>query len=349
MDSRVLADAPPQRIYVRLPSWVGDVVMATPALRALRDRFPSAEIWAEGRRPVAPLVSGLRSVNRVLDDPGRKVRDLWEHGRELRRIGFEWAVLLPDSLRTAVAPWFAGIPVRAGYARDPLRRRLLTHALDVPSEEGRRIPVSMVERYQRIVRELGCADPEPGLDLPISGEARTRVRRRLAGLGISDDVPRVVISPGAAFGSSKLWPVEHFVAAARGLEERLGLRVVLAPGPGEESIARQIQAGLGGRALVLDEPVTTLSELAALISGADLVLSNDTGPRHMAVALGVPVITVMGPTDPRHTAHLLERQVVLREDVECSPCHQKVCPIDHRCMRRLTPERVVEAAAELLE
>jgi len=339
----------PRRIYVRLPTWVGDVVMATPALRALRDRFPTAEIHVEGRAMAEPLIVGLSSVHRYLRDPGKSLGALLEHARTLRAQRFDWAVLLPDSLRTAVAPTLARVPVRIGYARDPLRRLLLTRAIEVPTEDGRRIPISMVERYLRVVRALGCAEPAPGLELSVPPQARRKLRQRLqqtSGLGDADRY--VVVSPGAAFGSSKLWPPEHFAAAARRLDERLRLRIVLAPGPGEEEIAREIDRALDHRSVLLVDPVTSLAELAALIQGAALVLSNDTGPRHMAVALGVPVITVMGPTDPRHTAHLLDRQIVLREPVDCSPCHQKVCPIDHRCMRQLSPDRVVDAAEKLL-
>jgi heptosyltransferase-2 len=133
------------------------------------------------------------------------------------------------------------------------------------------------------------------------------------------------------------------------LRARRGLRAILAPGPGEEPVAHAIAAGAGGSVVVLDEPVTTLAELAALIARAKLLLTNDTGPRQIAVALGTPVIALLGPTDPRHTAHLLERQRVLREPVECSPCHLKTCPIDHRCMQRLEPARVIAAAAELCD
>jgi len=123
---------------------------------------------------------------------------------------------------------------------------------------------------------------------------------------------------------------------------------VLAPGPGEEDLARRVVAQLAGPGLALVDPPARLPELVALIDRAQLVLTNDTGPRHVAVARGCPAVVLMGPTDPRHTNHLLDRQRVLREPVECSPCHLKVCPIDHRCMTRLAPERAVEAARELL-
>ena len=157
-----------------------------------------------------------------------------------------------------------------------------------------------------------------------------------------------MVTPGANFGSSKLWPPEHFASACDALAERRELSVVLAPGPGEEPIAAAIAERMKRPLLNLIDPPTTLAELVALIDESCLVLTNDTGPRQIAVALDRPVVVVMGPTDPRHTQHLLERQRVLREGVECSPCHLKICPIDHRCMTRLRPERVVAAAEDLL-
>jgi heptosyltransferase II len=321
------------------------VIMATPALRTLRDRYPAAEIIVEGRAHVAELLAGLRSVDRFVTDPGRRGPGaVLERRATLQQLGCDWAVLLPDSVRSALAPALARIPLRIGYARDAVRRLLLTRSLEPPRE-----PISMLERYLAIPRALGCADPAPGLDLALSEASRQRMLARLRGAGVRDDAPLCVVTPGAAFGASKLWPPEHFARACERITERFGLRCVLAPGPGEEPIALAIATHAKMSAVVLVDPPIRLGELAALIERSRLVLTNDTGPRHMAVALDVPVIVLMGPTDPRHTAHLLDRQRVLREPVECSPCHLKVCPIDHRCMTRLAPERVIDAAAELLQ
>ena len=329
---------------MRLPNWVGDVVMATPALAALRGAHPEAEIVAEGRPFLAGLVRGLSSLDGFLPE----TRASFARARILRERGFDWAVLLPDSVRSAVAPFLARVPVRAGYARDPLRRALLTHALTPPAEAGRRVPISMTLRYLRVTRALGCADAGPSTTLVVDAAAREAVQKRLAEAGLAPQQRTLVVTPGASFGSSKLWPPGHFASACDQIACRHGLAVVLAPGPGEEALAREIAAVMREPAVVLAAPPTTLAELVALIAGAALQLGNDTGPRHIAVALGVPAVVLMGPTDPRHTAHQLERQRVLREDVACSPCGLKSCPIDQRCMTRIGPERVATAAAELL-
>jgi heptosyltransferase II len=343
----VLTNVPeskPRRILVRLPNWVGDVVMATPALAALRAAHPQAEIVAEGRPYLAGLVRGLPSVNSFLPEP----RAILARARTLRAQRFELAVLLPDSVRSALAPFIARVPVRAGYARDPLRRALLTHALPPPREAGRRAPLSMIERYLRITRRLGCPDAERRTALAVDATAREAVEKRLAEAGVSPGRRTLVVTPGASFGSSKLWPPGHFAAACDAIARGHGLAVVLAPGPGEEALAAEIARTMREPARVLAEPPTSLAELVALLAGAALHLGNDTGPRHIAVALGVPTVVLIGPTDPRHTAHQLERQRVLREAVACSPCGLKTCPIDQRCMTRIAPERVAAAAAELL-
>lgn len=335
--------ADPSRILVRGPTWVGDVIMATPALRALRRAKPSAEIVFEGRPFMGELLANHPSIDRFLPEEDRRV---FARSRVLRAERFDAAVLLPDSVRSALAPWLARIPVRVGYSRDPLRRALLTQSLAPPSVDGERVPISMIERYLRVVRLLGCEGAGEELDLVVDEGVRERVRRRLAAEGIDG---YFVVTPGANFGASKLWPAGHFASACDRLSRQHGLRAVLAPGPGEEATARAIADEMSELALLLVEPVTGLAALAALIDDARLLLTNDTGPRHIAVAFGTPAVVLMGPTDPRHTAHLLERQRVLREDVDCSPCHLKVCPIDHRCMTRLSPERAVKAAEELLE
>ena len=336
-------------MLLRIPNWLGDAVMATPALRALHRAHPQAEIVLAGPAYLEALFRGLPGVSRYEAAPGpRGLRPLLRFTRRLAAGGFDQALILPDSPRAALPTFAARIPQRAGYARDALRRALLTLAVPLPQDEaGRRVPISMIERYLRITRAVGCPDAGHALELAVDPRARARLEPRLAATGLGE-APYAVITPGARFGASKLWPVEHFAEACDGLDREFGLRCVLAPGPGEEVVARAVAQRCRQTPIVLEAPVTDVAELVALVSGARLVLSNDTGPRHVAVACDVPVVTLMGPTDPRHTQHLMARQRVLREPVPCSPCHHKRCPIDHRCMTRLAPRRALDAAAELL-
>ncbi len=326
-------------MLVRLPNWVGDVVMAGPAVVALRERFPAAELVLSGRPYLEGLAALLPAGDRFLREPVAV--------RALRAERCDVAVLLPDSVRAALAPALARIPERIGYARDPLRRLLLTRALDVPREHGRRVPIPMTERYTALVRALGFRGETPRVALRLPDELARRADALLAERGLSAR-RFALVAPGASFGSSKLWPVAHFAKACDGLRLDLGLDVLIAPGPGEEPLARAIAAGMAAPPVLFDAPVTTLPEFAALTARAALVLCNDTGPRHLAAALGRPCVVLIGPTDPRHTAYPAPAQRVLREPVACSPCHAKVCPIDQRCLVRIGPERVIAAARELL-
>jgi heptosyltransferase-2 len=324
--------------------------MATPALRALRRAHPAAEIAVLGLPQNGALLRDIDSFDAFIPLRGRGFGAALESVRALRARRFDWAVILPDSHRTALEAFCAGIPRRAGYARDPLRRALITHALEPPRENGRRAPFSMIERYLRITRLLGCPDAGRTLDLMVDPEAERRAAQTLTASGVGPEQPILLVTPGASYGASKLWPTRHYASACEAIALRFGLVPVLAPGPNadEITIAREIATRLKACRVVLIGRPGSLEDLKALVARARLVLTNDTGPRHVAVALDRPVVVLMGPTDPRHTAHLLERQRVLREDVPCSPCGLKTCPIDHRCMTRLQPERAVEAAAELL-
>jgi heptosyltransferase-2 len=247
-----------------------------------------------------------------------------------------------------LGPFLARIPRRIGYARDPLRRALLTERLASPSHGGRRAAVPTIERYLEITRRLGCVDRGMELELTVAPDTAERVDHKLAALGIETGDALMIVTPGASFGSSKLWPAEHFARACDRITRELALIPVLAPGPGEIGIAEAIAAQMKERAAVLIEDQPRLEDLKALIARSALVLTNDTGPRHIAVALRRPAVVLIGPTNPVHTALHLERQRVLRRDLPCSPCQLKICPIDHRCMTGLHPDRVVEAARDLL-
>ena len=340
-----------RRLLVRLPNPLGDAVMATPALRALRRGLPEAEIAVLGLPHHEGLLRGNRSFDAFVPLRGRALRDVVGRARELRIRGYDAAVVLPDSARAALDPFAARIPIRIGYARDLVRRVMLSHAIDPPRERGERVAISMIERYLRLARALGVRDAGDALELHVHEDAAQRAEEGLARAGVARGEPVLLVTPGAAFGASKLWPPEHFARACDELHRRFGFVPVIAPAPNpvEIAIAKRVSSAMSERHAVLLEPDPSLEVFVAIVARAALVLTNDTGPRHVAVALHRPVVTLMGPTDPRHTAHLLDRQRVLFEDVACRPCGRSVCPIgDQRCLVRLAPERAVAAAAELL-
>jgi heptosyltransferase-2 len=338
----------PRSILVRSPSWVGDAIMATPTLRALREAHPAATIAVEASPRLSPLYAGLDSFDRFIPT-ARGFRGSLRQVRTYREAEFDSAVLLPDSPRAALVAFLARTPRRVGYARDPLRRLLLTDSLPPPGRGGKRKPIPMVDRYLAIAGELGCDTRRRNVELAIDPAAAERVELRLADNGIPPGSGYFVVSPGASFGSSKLWPAGHFATACDAISRRHALTTVLAPGPHDVAEAHRVASAMQERCVQLIQPVIDLVGLKALIAKSRLVLSNDTGPRHIAVAFDRPVIVFMGPTDPRHSSTQLERQRVLRETVPCGPCHLSRCPTDHGCMTGLAPVRAISAAGELLE
>ncbi|MFT4648403.1 MAG: heptosyltransferase-2 [Glaciecola sp.] len=339
----------PKRIVARIPNWVGDVVMATPALRALKKGLPDAELWVEGRAHLNTILEDLPYVDHFLPDPGKGFANTRERIRRLKEHEFDMAVMFPDSPRSAFAPFMARIPMRLGYSRDIMRHTMLTHRLHPPGEDRRRVPVSMIDRYLVLPRALGLPDDGEQLDVPISDESRQMVETQLIAAGVDLSKPLCTVIPGAAFGASKLWPVEHFAATLDLLRDEDGLQAIIPTGPGEQAIAHRIADAMKGPCFPLTDPVFSLGQVAALVERSRLVIANDTGPRQFAVALGIPVVVPIGPTDHRTTHHHLERQRVLIEPVHCRPCCLKVCPTDHRCMTRIKPERALAAAREMME
>jgi len=351
-------------LLVRLPSWLGDLVAAEPAARALHAAYAAG---GEAERmslaaPAAllPILGGALPGARRIAHAGRG----GERAEDWR--GHDAAVLFTGSFRSAWTAWRAGIPRRVGWARDG-RGFLLTDAMRPARERGgvplgrgragrwpRYLPRPFGATCVELVGLLGVrvGDPRPRLLLPPG--ARDAARARLGGLGLGSAEPYLLLNAGARPGSAKGYPPELWGAVIASLGRRTGLPALVVGGPGEEDAVRAAAAAAGGaRAFALDAPVCGLPELVALAAGAALVLTADTGPRHVAQAAGARVVVVAGPTDPRHSAEHLEHVTVLREEVPCGPCHRERCPLAGEtqlaCLRRIDPERVAAAALALLE
>jgi heptosyltransferase II len=334
------------RVAARVPDWLGDLVMAEPALRALDAR--AAELGGTltllGNPALLAVLGDAmpRARRRSAGDP-----DAWR--------GHELAVLFTNSFRSAWSAFRAGIPHRVGYARE-LREVLLTDAISPAREVGgvparlgiagrgrRYLPRPFGATCVELVHALGCVvrDPKPRLE-PTDG-AREAARARLAEIA---GEPFVLACVGARPGSAKGYPPELWARALARVEQR----IVLACGPGEEDAVRNVAAELGPRALACVDPIAALPELVALAVSAEVVATADTGPRHVAAAVGAPLVVVAGPTDPRHTADSTSGTTLLRTPVECGPCHRETCPLAggarHRCMTLVDPLRVAAAIRE---
>jgi heptosyltransferase-2 len=332
---------PPENLLVVLPNWIGDVVLATPALRALHLGLPEARTTYLLRDYVRAIVEPCEWYDELLFWPLR-MRLPWI--RDLRRRRFDLAVLLTNSFRSALVCWLGGVHRRVGYDRDG-RGWLLTDRLQ-PRRDGRKfVPESMLEYYRRLVEHVGCPYHGEHLEVwtrPADDEVVEEFCRRHR---ITPDRPIVVINPGAAFGSSKLWPTDRFAAVADRLIEDAQAQVIVPCAPSETALAAAIGQAMKHRAVVLSEPgkQLTLRQLIALIRRANLLLGNDTGPRHFAAAVGTPSVTVFGSTDPAWTETNYAGETKVMIPVDCGPCQLPKCPLDHRCMTGITVEMVADA------
>jgi len=349
-----------RRVLVQAPNWLGDFVMATPIFRRLREVLPDAHLALLARSYLRPVIDGAPWFDAFLasdeapegSKAGKKTGDRGTRGvlrnaTRLRRERFDLAILLTNSFRTALTVRLAGIPERVGTELQG-RGWLLTHGYRPPmATRAKRVAQPMPDSWFDLLESFGLPRGDDRMELFVPEETRERGRRLLESFGVGDGDRLVALNPGASFGSSKLWSPDSFAVVGDALAAD-GAKVAVLFGPGEEALAARIRDRMRAPAIDGGRRVT-LDLLKPFFERCDLVVTTDAGPRHVAVAMGCPVVCVIGPTDPRYSATNLARTTVLREEVDCAPCHLKTCPIDHRCMTRLLPERVIAAARERLE
>ncbi len=343
----------PRRIAVFLPNWVGDVVMATPTLAALRARFPDAEIVHVGRPAAVATLDGTGVADGAIDTA--RTGGLWGLARTLRRRRPDLAVLMPNSFRAALAAWLGGARRRVGYARDG-RGPLLTDRLRPPRDPaGRYRPVPMLDYYAGLLVPLDAMIDDRPMRLPVAAADREAADALLADAGVRPDRPLVMLNPGASFGTSKMWAPRRYAALADRLIDQREAQVIVNAAPAEKRVARWVADAMARPpAVSFAARDNTLGLLKALLARCELLVTNDTGARHVAAALGAGVVTVFGSTDPEWSRIDYPLERIVRADVECSPCQLKLCPLPggpeyHRCMESVSPERVFAAAAELLD
>jgi len=341
------------KILVRANNWVGDAVMAIPALQAIRGRWPEAEVVVLARPWVADLYRRQPYVDRLIayERDGRH-RGFWGRERlaaEVRSEKFDVAMLFQNAFDAAWIVWRAGVPERIGYARDA-RGWLLTRAIPVPREGE--IPVHESYYYLELLRRAGWlaqlpAPPIERISLRISEDARRAAEQTLLTAGARDGAMRVALAPGAAYGSAKCWLPERYAALADHLIADFGAEVIIFGAPPEREMAERIARAMRLRALNL-VGATRIGDLPALLASCGLFIGNDSGAMHVAGAVGLPVVGIFGPTDAEGTRPVTPQFTLVREPVSCSPCFLRHCPIDHRCMTGISVERVVAAAQDWL-
>jgi heptosyltransferase-2 len=337
-----------------LPNWVGDVAMATPVLRAVRRHFGAdARIVGIMQPYLADLLGGTDWLSEQwYFDPRSKQPETrrWALVQRIRRERLDMVVLLSNSFSTAVTAWLGGAKERVGYVRYG-RRPLLTRKIHPQRAGGRIVAEPMVDYYLRLARAVGCGPESRRLEL-----ATTEADERLAGevwrkLGLRTDGRVITLNSSGAYGGAKLWPVEHFGRLARRVVDELDHDVLVMCGPKERQIARDVVSHSGSERVFssADGPIG-LGVAKACIRRGRLMVSTDSGPRHVAAALDKPVVTLFGPMPPIWTENPTQRAINLHLDLDCIGCHKRTCPLGHhRCMRDLSVETVFAAVVKLLD
>jgi heptosyltransferase-2 len=342
----------PDKILVRATNWVGDAVMSLPALRALRQRFPEAHISILAKPWVADLYRREPFCDELIPYTPRTVSEKWAAARALRPRKFESAILLQNAFEAAAIAYLAGIPERIGYARDG-RGFLLTRAIPVPKPGE--LPRHERFYYLEMLHRAGIVDEMPqdqnaAIRLEGAPAARAAGLERFRQLGLGEIV--IGVSPGAAYGTAKRWLPERFADSAIRVANELGAAVAIFGSKDERELCQSVATSI---AESIVKPVknfageTTLAEFIDLAAACRVYLTNDSGAMHIASALGVPTVAVFGATDHEATGPTGPLAKVVREQVECSPCLKRECPIDHRCMTRVSATRVAQTALELLK
>jgi heptosyltransferase-2 len=340
------------KIALFLPNWIGDAVMATPAIRAVREHFPGAEVIGVVKPYVAGLFEGSPWLDRLiyLDARGPWSRLGPAAARQLRREKIDLAILFPNSFHSALVAWLGGCRRRIGYRRY-CRGWLLTDPLEpVRDDRGRLQPSPIIDAYNCLARTAGCPPPGHRMELFTTPRDEAGADAVWQQTGLSEAGRVVCLNPGAAFGAAKHWPIPYFIELAQNLADHCRSGVLVMCGPAERDLARQISSQ-ARRPLVhslADQPLS-LGLTRACLRRCSLLITTDSGPRHIAAAFDRPVLTLFGPTHIAWTETYHLRSVHLQKPVPCGPCQLRVCPLDHRCMTELRPEEVFAAARRLLE
>jgi len=334
------------KILIRATNWVGDAIMALPALRHVRANFPDARIAILARPYVADIYRHQQVADELIPYDAKGVHAGFSGrerlAKELRAQKFDIALLLQNAFDAAWLAWRAHIPRRIGYARDG-RSLLLTHAIAVP--KAGEIPTHEKFYYLELLRRanwLRNLTSETFIQLAIARDHSDVAEKKLRAAGSAPDKLRVAVGAGASYGSAKCWPPDRFAATLNSLQNHSQLDVILFGTPSESAVNNAIAQKLHHPPINLTGQ-TSIAELPALLSRCQVFLGNDSGAMHVAAAVGLSVVAVFGSTDPLGTAPVTPRCTIVQQKPYCSPCFLRRCPTDHRCMTAVTPQSV-EAA-----
>ena len=323
-------DLKPFRILIRSSNWLGDAVMSVPAVRAIKNGRPDAQVTIAAPAKIAPMWKLIPKVDAIISLPNASLLPVLSLLK--RRPAFDVAILFPNSLRVALESWLSRIPRRIGY-HGHWRRWLLNQTV---SETRKPVPPEHHSlRFLRIARECGA---ETSTILDSTSDIQTAVAHQPLKIGLS---------PGAEYGPAKRWLPERFAEAATKISAQSSAQWILFGTKNDAAIGDQIAAAIGDHC-VNRIGRTTLDQLINELRECRLLLTNDTGTMHLAALLGVPVVAIFGSTEPRLTGPLGNGHIVLRHHVECSPCFLRECPIDFRCMKAVSAQEAADAVLSIL-
>ncbi|CAA9405579.1 MAG: ADP-heptose--lipooligosaccharide heptosyltransferase II [uncultured Pyrinomonadaceae bacterium] len=339
------------KIVVRGTNWIGDAVMQIPALRQLRRVFPAANItlhtrtWAQGIFEDADFLDEILTFEKTES----KIKDALAQAKILREKNYDLAVLFPNSFESALVAKLASIPKRFGYATDA-RGLLLTDAVTVPEWKTTRHEVfyylNLVAAVEKKIvgAETVLADA-PKIDLEVSGDRKTRARRMLAENGVNTSRKVVALGVGSTNSRAKRWSAERYAELNDRLQNEANADVILVGAADELEVSNEVYERSKNKPIILTGK-TDLAEAAAILSLVDLLVSNDMGLAHVASAVGAKTLVIFGPTNPRTTRPW--NAEIIYKNVECSPCMLRDCPIDHRCMTRISADEVFSKAVQMI-
>lgn len=338
-------------IAIFLPNWIGDAVMATPALRALRNHYADSHFVGV----LKPYVAGVLEGGDWFDDLLLAHDGTWRRGNlalalELRRVGIDLAILFPNSFRAALVAWLGGCRRIIGYARYG-RSLLLSEALPpLRDPQGHLVPSPIIDAYNLLAKTAGCQQTSYRMELYTTVRDEQRAEEVWQRTGLRTHRRVVCLNPGAAFGAAKHWPNEYFATLARRLASEHACGILVLCGPTERELCRAIVKQAAHPAVHgLADEALSLGLTKACIRRSHLLITTDSGPRHFAAAFARPVVTLFGPTHIAWTETYTPNAIHLQKPVPCGPCQKRVCPLDHRCMKELLPDEVFASATRLLE
>jgi len=340
-----------KRVVVRGTNWVGDSIMTIPALRALRRILPDASITLAVRPGAKGIFSEVDFIDDVLVYDRRNAFSVFGQIREWKKREFDLAVLFQNAFEAALIPFLAGVPVRLGYATES-RQAMLTHPLPLPDWRSTKHEVFyylylITALEQMLFRTSTVCEGDPDVSLSITESRKSEASELLRSHGVSEEKSVVAICPGSINSRAKRWPAEAYAALAdRLIEDRRN--VVLIGSKDEIDVTNEVAQRMRHRPVVLTGK-TTLDQITAVLGLVDLVVTNDTGPAHIAAALGCPTIVIFGPTNPLTTRPFSPKAEIIRHPPDCAPCMLRDCPIDHRCMTAITVDEVFEHSHALLK